>query len=129
MKSAIPHVQNTDLFQSKTDKTIKFHWDEIENSYLLRGEILVELDPKKITISLSSHQLTIETNYSPSLESISDEPMTLWMRKTFPIPRNGNEEHITAKIQDNYLVIFIPKMSMEKLHPLQKSVEIIDTNL
>jgi HSP20 family molecular chaperone IbpA len=128
IESSVLHLNKTalsEVFHEKTYAVMKFEWDESEDCYKLLGHLFVDIDPKNICISLTSHQLILETHMSPRSEADLTKPQSLCLRKHFAIPKNVDETAISATLQDHFLQIVMPKISSEERHAMDKSVDIL----
>ena len=114
-------------------KNKDFEWrpsvdiSETKKHYVIKAE-LPEVERDDVTVSVENGMLTIsgERRFEKEEETETThrvESMYGKFSRTFTLPADADEEHITAKSKDGVLKVHVPKTVEKKEEPLKITVQ------
>lgn len=113
---------STSLFNEKKATAIQFNWFESETDYNIEARLLIGVSPENLHIFIQNHQIIFETKsdstddkaFKSDLDTTINviQRSSLYLRRTIDIPKNVNEDSITAKIAGDIVTIKMPKQDI-----------------
>ena len=100
---------------------------ETKKHYVIKAE-LPEVEKDDVSVSVENGMLTIsgERHFKKEEETETThrvESMYGSFSRTFTLPSDADEEHITAKTKDGVLKVRVPKVAEKKEEPVKISVQ------